>query len=170
MSDQKVENSSVKGIKSPGDELGVYEIGYHILSIVPEDKIADEVSKIRSIIEGGGGSFVAEEWPKTFSLAYSISRMKSGKKETFDSSHFGWMRFEVKRSSALAIREEISKLDNVLRFIIVKTSLETPSPVRPRSVLGKPSRKEVVGISDKGSVGSVSREEIDKEIEKLVVE
>src|SRR4051794_7778538 len=80
-----------------GEDTGltrVYEAGYHISPLVKDEDIEKIVSEIRSVVEKGGGSFIAEGAPALMKLAYEIEGREGSKKHFFDRGHFGWLKFE----------------------------------------------------------------------------
>lgn len=135
----------------------VYEIGFHLIPLVlPEDEVASQVSRIKSVIEQAGGETLSEEHPKLIELAYPISKKIKGRKEDFTSAYFGWIKFTAEPSAIGDIDEHVRDMEEVLRFIVVKT-------LRGNTLiegLGSDPRKE-----DEVPAEDV----IDEAIEKLVV-
>src|SRR6266446_822635 len=78
----------------------VYEAGYHISPLVKEEDIEKIVAEIRSVVEKGGGSFIAEGAPVLMKLAYEIEGMAEGRKHFFDRGYFGWLKFESSSETA----------------------------------------------------------------------
>jgi ribosomal protein S6 len=137
----------------------VYEIGFHLIPlVVSEDEVASHVSRIRSILEEAGAEIVSEEYPKLIELAYPISKKIRGRKEDFTSAYFGWIKFTADPSSTGDIDEHVRGMEEVLRFIVVKTLREN---TLLEGLGSEPEpRKEEETPSD---------ETIDEAIEKLVV-
>jgi ribosomal protein S6 len=106
------------------ERLEVYEIGFHIVPIVSVDALPAEVNAIRSLIESNGGVIISEGKPTSVSLAYDLSRMRSGKREKFDNAFFGWIKFEVSSEAIGIIKQGIEKNENILRHLIIKTVRE----------------------------------------------
>ncbi len=155
--------------QTQGDErLQVYEIGFHIVPIVSVDTLPAEVNAIRSLIENNGGAIIAEDAPKSKSLAYTLSRMRAGKKENFDTAFFGWIKFEGSSASINTIKEGVEKNENILRYLIIKTVRESTlasivkAPVREKAAEDKkPSDEDKPKMTD---------EDMDKTIEEMVKE
>ncbi len=158
------------------DKKDIYEMGYHIVPLVAEDNLAEEVSKIKARIEKAGGSFVAEEFPKHFDLAYSMFKNISGRKHSFDHAYFGWLKFYLDIAAAQGLQKEMEAENNILRFIFFKTVAEnTFSPYRE---LRERDRGE--GDKNKSSDSKTppkpvadsspaSQESLDKTIDELVI-
>jgi len=161
-----------------GLETGIYELGYHILSSLSEDELQEEVGALKGMIEKVGGVFVAEEAPVMFRLAYTIVRSVGGRREKYDTSYFGWMKFELPFGTAHTLQEELEKRESILRFLIIKTVREdTRAGKRIFQVkeegISAPSRKTdspVVSEEKKVSQEPVSEEDLDRTIDELVVE
>lgn len=146
------------------------------MPLVAEDNLAEEVSKIKARIEKAGGSFIAEEFPKHFDLAYSMFKNISGRKHSFDRAYFGWLKFSLDVSAVQDLQKEMEANKNILRFILFKTVAEnTLSPYRElrerdsdrgdknESVDGKNSEKPTKEPSP------ASQESLDKTIDELVI-
>jgi ribosomal protein S6 len=171
--------------KVQGDgRLQVYEIGFHIVPVVSVDALPAEVNAIRSLIESNGGAVIAEDAPALRGLAYPLSRMVSGKRQKFDTAHFGWVKFEIPAEHIKTIKDSLDKMHNVLRFLIIKTVKESTllSPLKREKIaaaLGghvlspveaRAEHKPVAGVGAAGASASpkMSDEEMDKTIDSLV--
>jgi ribosomal protein S6 len=166
--------------KADGDseELQVYEIGFHLLPSIPEEKLPEEVYAIKEVIEKNGGLFVSEDFPKQKVLTYKIYKKIGGQNKGFDTAYFGWIKFEINPSLISEIKSKIDSNDNLLRYLLVKTVKENTmfSPQSKNSTLKDESSEEEDADSgdnnseDGESSEPVSEEEIDKGIDKLVGE
>ncbi len=144
----------------------IYEIGYHLISMLPEEKLPEVVALIKSSIEGKGGVFVSEDFPKMKVLAYSISRATAGKREHFTHAYFGWMKFELSQAELASVKEALDNNKNIIRSVLVKTVAEnTLATIRPAFVKkGDGEAKKDIPKQE------ISEEELDKSIDKLVGE
>lgn len=166
-------------------ETQIYEVGFHIVPTVEEADLGKEVDSIKSLIESNGGTFIADEFPKPITLAYTIVKNIEGKIKKFDTASFGWIKFEMKTDSIVNVKEGIDLNKNVLRFLIIKTVKE--STLAPKAVVfakDEPKRdktpstssgqtKEIIEkkeVAKEEVKAPVSEEELDKTIEELVVE
>ncbi len=140
----------------------LYEVGYLIIPLIPEDKVADEVNVLRSHIETAGGFIVSEEQPKMRKLSYEIrQRGIASKKAKFEDAYFGSMRFNASGEGVVAINESFDKNDKVLRFLIIKPVKEAPRIPRTGPNAPKPKTE----TTDKKV--AMSEQELDKEIDQL---
>ena len=137
----------------------VYEVGYLLLSNIEEDKISDESGKIRDIIEKNGGVFLSEGSPEMKTLAYSMSKEVSGKKQKFNNAYFGWIKFEGNSEMIITVKEELDKLDNILRFLLISTIRENFVATSKKK---KPA-KFSFGSDEKSDKKKESKEEEKKE-------
>ncbi len=138
----------------------LYEVGYLIIPLIPEDKVADEVNMLRSHIENAGGFIESEEQPKMRKLAYEIrQRGISSKKARFEDAYFGSMRFKATSDAVVTIQEAFDKNDKILRFLIIKPVKDSPRVMRT----GAPAKAKAEGGEKK-----MSEQELDKEIDQLL--
>src|SRR3989338_6813909 len=80
----------------------IYEIGYHIVPSVPEEKLGAEVSSLKDILEKGKATIISEEVPKLRTLAYEMRKESAGKYSKYNSAYFGWIKFEAEPIEALS--------------------------------------------------------------------
>lgn len=151
-----------------GDSAQLYEIGYHLVPTLAEDKVGAEIARLRQAVESRSGVVSAEEWPKHMELAYTIARREGSKRVRYDTSYFGWIRFTMDQTQVPDLQEALSEVDTVLRCIIVAIPDETKRPPKKhRQILKRESAEEAQTVEEKPEVAT---EEIDKEIEKLIAE
>lgn len=170
--------------KIEDSETQVYELGFHVVSSVAvsadkqeEGELAVEVGSIKAIIEKQGGAFIAEEFPKKISLAYTMTKDIDGKRHKFDTAYFGWFKFEMKTENIINVKDEMDKDKNILRFIIIKTVKEStlapksamaPKEETPKQIKRKPTLK--AEEKEKKEESKMTEAELDKTIEELIVE
>ena len=150
----------------------VYELGYHIVPAVSEEEAPREAAAIKEFIKERGGTVISEELPKHMELAYTMYRTENGKKEKFDTSHFGGIKFEIEPGSLVQIKEVLDMNRNILRHIIFKTVKEnTHAEVRLPQV--RVERKQGVApkvTPKKEEIGvPVSEKALDESIKEIVV-
>lgn len=106
-------------------ELTVYEIGYLILPSIPEDKLSSVTSAIRKVITTEGGTEIDAEEPFKEPLAYTMSKTIGASRYVLSDAYLGWIKFEADRAKALVIKAGIEKIEEVLRFLLIKAPRET---------------------------------------------
>jgi len=156
-------------------ERVIYELGYHVVPAIGEEGLPKEVSILKEEIEKLGGTFVAEEFPAHITLAYTMVRSHGGAREKFASAYFGWLKFEMDPAQISGLKEKLDVNENVLRYLLFKTVREDTraprrvtlppkpaEPIRPKFTSDVPKKTE--------PQKPVSDEELDRTIEKLVVE
>lgn len=111
-------------VESGSDTLRVYEVGYLLLSSIPEEKVPDEVSRIKASIESKGGTIISGENPELRTLAYTMEKHIGTRNERFNSAYFCFVTFEVTPEAALLIKAELDAMESVLRFLMIKTTKE----------------------------------------------
>lgn len=159
------------------EESRVYELGFHLLPTIPEEKISEEFQAIKEVLEKAGGDTVSEDFPKEKVLAYKIFKEIDGKKTGFEKTYFGWIKFKAMPDGLLVVKKEIEERESVLRFLLVKTVKEntmvSPDP-RPSFNEMKPTDKAPEKSASDRQIPAeekenpASKEEIDKSIDKLV--
>ena len=143
----------------------LYEVGYLLTPLIPEDKVVDEVNVLRSHIENAGGFIVSEDQPKMRSLAYDIKqRGMASKKLRFEEAYFGWIRFQVPSVEVSVIEKSFDKNNNILRFMVVKPVKDIPRVVRVTSGVPRPK----IEVTKKEKKETISDQELDKEIDQLL--
>ncbi len=160
-------------------EPRIYEIGYHVVPTVAEDKIELVVDTIKESIKKMQGTIISEDIPKLVELAYSMDHVVENKKTIFNSAYFGWIKFEGNPKNVIKIKDFLDKNESILRFIIIKTVKESVLPKKSGNKTKQVSStkkvaKEITdtntGTDAKNKVKEVvSEEEVDKAIEELVV-
>lgn len=145
-----------------------YELGYHLVPSLGEDDLALRVTDLKKAITDAGGTIGGEHAPQSYVLSYTMRRLRGGSWEKYDSSYFGWLRFEMEKDRLKELEEFVRTSEFVIRHLIVKVdTLELPKPApRHEEVVNKaPLEKKQVSEEDKGEV---QEEELDKQIEELI--
>lgn len=144
----------------------IYEVGYHVLPTVAEERLAAEVTALKDMLESNGAVFISEEFPKLRPLAYMIKKAIAGKYHSFSSAYFGWVKFELPTASIPAVKKALDEHPQILRSLLIETVREsTLAPIRPAyQARPKDAKKPEEGGKP------VSTEELDKTIDQLVVE
>ncbi len=162
--------------ETSSDRSMIYEIGYLIGSSIPEEKVAEEVEKVKKIINDKGATIIAEGFPRNEDLAYTIRKKTvAGSYDKFDKAYFGWVKFEVGTDLIESIKKSVEVIPSIIRILIITT-------VRENTYLGKhsssPSIKSTIVDGEKPqdvvvaepSEISATPEEIDKSIDAMVKE
>ncbi|MDO8590639.1 MAG: 30S ribosomal protein S6, partial [bacterium] len=110
----------------------IYELGFHIISSIPEEKLTAEVTAIKDVLEENGAIFIAEDFPKLKHLSYVMTKTVGPKHFKFDTAYFGWVKFEMNPEPLDKVKKLLDRNDNILRFILIKTVREsTLAVVKP---------------------------------------
>ena len=155
-----------------GNNLQVYEIGYHIVSAVSAENLPNEVENIKNFIVKEGASIISEELPKMRELAYSVKKTIGGVKRNFDTAYFGWIKFDVGETPVAKIKKFLDENENILRFLLIKTIRENTlfSPKVSDAAIKEEARVTKKGLMEKEIKSPISQEELDKTIDKLIAE
>ena len=148
--------------KTAEREVKVYEIGFLIVSSIPEEKVAGEVSAIKDILAKHKVEVIADEGAMLRPLAYTMIKKIGTVNRRFNSAYFGWIKFEAAPVEVRLIEKEVKEVESILRLLLINT-------VREHTLL---SSKLDLETSDKVSEGAVKRpvstEDMDKSIDKTV--
>ncbi|MEW5907564.1 MAG: 30S ribosomal protein S6 [Patescibacteria group bacterium] len=137
----------------------IYEIGYLLNPLIPEEKIDDEILLLRHSVEQQQGLIINEQRAKMQKLAYTIKRPN---KSQFDSAHFGWIRFMSKPDIIGKIKNDFDKNNNIVRFLILEILKEEPARIITKKIV---KRKPAIGEKPKIEIKA---EEIDKKLEEIL--
>lgn len=160
------------------DEQSVYEVGYLIVSSIPEEKVPEEGEAVKKIITDAGASVIAEEAPHREHLAYTISKKTvSGGYDRYDVAHFGWVKFELGSDKVEAVKKAIELRPSVLRTLLISTVRDTtylgkraPAFTPMATTVSAPATISGALADDKKDVAPATVEEMDKSIDNMVKE
>jgi len=166
--DSTLEDAQDEGAKT------VYEIGFLLVPSVSEEDVQVEISKIKDMVEKFESRFISEGIPQKKELEYTITLSRDGSKSNFDQAYFSWLKYELNPKDIAVIDESIKKLENIIRFLILKTTedLFVPFVFEPKHVVEKTetiTKTDSLKRDTKEPI-SISKEELDKTIEELVID
>jgi len=130
-------------------EQKMYEIGYLLSPLVPEEKLDEEIGSLRKLIEDKKGFILNEGRPKIQKLAYPIKKLET--------AYFGWIKFTADPSSLPEINPPAGG-PQIIRFLITEI-IKSP----PAKKIIKKKKTMISGIKE-----GVKFEEIDKKLEELL--
>ncbi len=146
--------------------MTVYELSFLILPSIPEDKLSDVVNSIRKVVTKEGGKEIDTEAPFKQALAYSMSKTVGASHYVLTDAYLGWIKFEVEPANVLAIKAGVEKIEEILRFLLVKAPRETIFTfAKAKAVLE--DKEEPVSVDPRYAEGS--GEARDSDVAKEVV-
>lgn len=147
------------------DRMQVYEIGYLLVSSIPEEKVASEVEVLKAILTKKGAEFIGEEAPELKTLAYAMVKKIGPTNHTFDKGYFGWIKFELAAKEIESVKKAFEENTNMLRMLLINT-------IRENTYLGKKSPVSATEPMIDSAIEPVvaSTEEMDKSIDAMVKE
>lgn len=140
-------------------ESKIYEIGYLLSPLIPEEKLDGDISALREAIEKKQGLVVSEERAKMQRLAYAIKKPHAG---NFESAWFGWIKFMANPEFLSEIKNSFDKNQNLVRFLIINSLKEDTARRAPRKII---RRKPLTAPEIKTEI---KNEEVDKKLEELL--
>jgi ribosomal protein S6 len=128
-----------KNIKE--DRQQVYEIGYLLVSSIPEEKVVGEVEALKAILSKKGAEFIGEEAPELRTLAYTMVKKIGPTNHRFDKGYFGWFKFELPAKEIESVKKTFDLNPNMLRMLVINT-------IKENTYLGKKSPVPMPEVSD----------------------
>lgn len=148
----------------------VYEVGYHLIPTLEDIAIEAAGSRIRSIIEKAGGTFIAEGTTQRISLAQPMAVWNNGRWIKYSQSHFGWIKYELMPSSLALLEEHLKKDAEVLRSIIFKTVREDTRANVRQFVLKEVKRTDTIKSTPRRTASEVTSEVSEEKIDEAIAE
>ncbi len=102
----------------------VYEVGYLLLSSIPEEKVAAEVTQIKDILAKHSATIISEGEPKLQTLSYTMVKKIGTVNRRFNQAYFGWVKFEGAADQIVALTKAVLDNPAVLRSIVINTVRE----------------------------------------------
>jgi len=156
-----------------GEKLHSYELGYHLVPSLGEDDLALRVDELVQTVTQNDGRLISEGAPQHCNLAYTMRKQRGGKWDAYNTSFFGWLRFESMPEEMERIKDALEHNEYIVRYLLI--SLDTAAlAVQSAPVLPSTDFAEVTLSKelDKKQVteekAEVSEEELDKEIDHLI--
>lgn len=162
------ENATPSKIANKTDSSKIYELGYILVSSLPDEKIADEVASLKDLLATNGAEVVSSEDPILIDLAYSMTKVVSAQRQKYGRGYFGWVKFEGEPEALAAIKKVLDLSATMLRYIIVKTVREN-TLLNGKMVLRKEEREEVMAEEAMEGDALLEVPEVDKAIDELVI-
>ncbi len=164
MSENKVVDSEL---------VRLYEAAYLVSPALAEDKASTAILPVKDLLASKNVVVSAEEAPKFRRLAYPIRvPAPGGKKQTFDSASFGWIRFEAEADTIGEVKKLLVTIHDIIRFLITKAEVAV-LPARSFVGFQHKEHESAVHISpNEASTAdtakpAVSAEELDRKIDEL---
>jgi ribosomal protein S6 len=148
------------------DENKIYEVAFNAVPTLSEEALASEFSNIKDALSKLGGSVIAEAYPKTINLAYTMNKVISNKNNKFSTAHFGWIKFEMPASAVEEFKKLMDRDDNIIRSMIISTVRE--STLAPKKTFSRENGKRRSSADD-AKAEDMDKEAVDKKLEEITV-
>jgi ribosomal protein S6 len=162
-----MENDTKTAPKTEDSGLKVYELGYLLVSGIPEEKVKTEVEAIVSLITKNNGVVVSSEDPIFIDLAYPIRKVIQTNRQKHTKGYFGWVKFEMSPDMIAEVKKALDLSPTMLRYLITKTVKEN-TLLHGHMVLHKEEMPADLAVEvEEEVVGDIEVEE--KPVDDLVV-
>jgi ribosomal protein S6 len=149
----------------------VYELGYNIISTLPEDEVAVKVGAFKALLEKLGAELISDQYPEFIDLAYEMSRTIENKRNTFASAYFGWIKFALDAEKIEELKKVLDDDNNILRYLLIKTVRE--NTIVAKKPLARVLKTKVADSAEPETAeeeGEIDEGEVDAKIDQLVNE
>lgn len=113
---------SDKEIQNHDEGIRLYELGFNLVSSLPEEELDKEFNNLKQIITKNAKEIVKESDPTLIDLAYTISKNIESKNYKYDTAYFGWVKFNAEAEALEKIKEELDLFQPMLRYLLIKAT------------------------------------------------
>ncbi|HVY35782.1 MAG TPA: 30S ribosomal protein S6 [Candidatus Paceibacterota bacterium] len=144
-----------------------YELGYLLVPTATEAELPGLVDALKGSIKSAGGEVKTDGGPEFIDLAYKMERHMGSTKVKYSQGNFGWIKFVCAPEGMSALKKSLDGMDELARYLIIKTSLEnTVAFKKPKVDAKRESAESIEVIADQDSLAE-SDEEMKEDHEKL---
>lgn len=158
-----------------GEIRKVYEIGYVLVSSIPEEKVGTVIAGLKDLLKEKGAEMIAEGAPELRTLAYKMVKKIGPSNHKFTQGYFGWVKFELSGSEIEGIKKAFETREDMLRTLVITTVrtdtyLGKISPAFGAETLAQAPVGAAAAVADVAPVADVkaTTEDIDKSIDEMV--
>lgn len=123
-----------------------YELGFNLVPTIPEQEVAAHVDALKAHIEVATGVVGEVGAPEFIDLAYQMEKNVGSKRSKYNQAYFGWIKFEMTPESVEVLKKALDSVNELIRYIIVKASVENTIVFKKPKV--EPKRDAVSDLSD----------------------
>lgn len=110
---------SEKDIKKEVGSNQVYELGFHLVPTLGDDKVGKAFDKVINLIEKVGGKVISKSDPALLNLEYTMEKTVESVKSKYNNAYFAWVIFEG--GDVQELGNEVENDKYVLRQLLIKT-------------------------------------------------
>ncbi|HEV7702133.1 MAG TPA: 30S ribosomal protein S6 [Candidatus Paceibacterota bacterium] len=164
----KAENTSDENEIKEDLNGRVYELGYLLVPTLAAENITAVYGDLKDLITSKfKGEIIADDMPKTMTLAYPMLKVVSNVRSKFDNAYFGWVKFTMSPEEILELKKHLDLDINMIRFLLIKTVKENTIATKRFVARGGLKRTFTPRKSDEVTA-PINKEEVDKEIDALI--
>ena len=126
-------------------------MGYLLLPSIAEDKLPAVVGKIKEAVAKLGYQELDSEEPFKIDLAYTMSKTVGASRYVVDEAYIGWLKFEALPEKVADIKDEVSRMEEVLRLLVIQAPKESAFTfAKAREVLMTKEAEQFEGSKTEG--------------------
>lgn len=116
--------SNETNIGSDKGSTAVYEASYLLLPTLSQEQVPGKVAGIKEALVSFGATLISDEDPVLIDLAYQMEKVVQTNRHKANEGYFGWVKFELEKSSINLVKKFLDESPDVLRHLIIKTVKE----------------------------------------------
>lgn len=146
----------------------VYELGFLVSPLIEAERLPAVFGDLRELILSSGGYVISDEMPRPVNLAYTMEKVISNVRRKFSTAYFGWVKFNMSREKVLQLKKSLDLNLDFIRFLIFKTVKENTFVPKRYTRHDMPGERIPAVAKSVEAPVPINKEEVDKEIEKMV--
>ncbi len=102
----------------------VYELSYLILPSLTEEQMLGVGDRLEETVRAYGHKLDGEI-PEKIDLAYTMTHVRGASRYVVNEAYIGWIKFEAPPEKLSSLKEKISEIEEIIRFLIIKAPRNT---------------------------------------------
>lgn len=165
MSKETVDKSNEnKKVSSRANSAQAYELAFHLVPTLGDDKVNKVFEEITNLIEKNKGKIVSTSQPALLDLEYQMEKVVDSVKLKFNSAYFGWIIFTDVDVEDL--NEELDLNKNILRYLLIKTDQKDSIQASDVAMILNENQRDGRVFEEDSVLSEVPQEEISETVEE----
>lgn len=117
-----------------------YELAFHLVPTLGDDKVNKVFEEITNLIEKHKGKIVSSSQPALLDLEYQMEKVVDSVKLKFNSAYFGWIIFT--NVDVADLTEELDLNKSIIRYLLIKTEQKDSIPASDVAAILNESKRD----------------------------